>query len=212
MNTLFASLPERTLPVLPVIQVEQPEEIIPIAEALAEGGMHALEITLRTDAGLDAIRLAKQHFPDAIVCAGTVTNVDQLLAAADAGAEFVVTPGISAALVTAAQKNSIPLLPGIATPSELMLGLEAGLGYFKLFPAKVVGGMSMLKALQGPFPDAWFCPTGGLGADTYLNYLELPNVFCVGGSWMLVKEQGVFKAEASTQAAHAIAQAVGTKL
>lgn len=209
MNNPFASLAERTLPVLPVIQVNQAEEIIPIAEALGEGGIAGLEITLRTAAGLDAIRLAKQRFPAAVVCAGTVTNTDQLLAAADAGAEFVVTPGITDALLAAAAQHSIPVLPGVATPSELMLGLDAGLSYFKLFPATVVGGIGMLKALHGPFPNARFCPTGGLTADSYTDYLALPNVFCVGGSWMIVKENGVFQAAESTRAAADVARSLG---
>ena len=209
MNAPFDTLAERTLPVLPVIQVERPEDIVPIAEALAEGGVGALEITLRTPAGLDAIRLAKQSFPDSVVCAGTVTTAEQLLAAADAGAEFAVTPGISQSLLDAARRHSIAVLPGIATPSELMLGLDAGLSHFKLFPATVVGGLGMLKALAGPFPGARFCPTGGLSAENYLDYLALPNVFCVGGSWMLVKQQGAFDAAGSTETARAIARSLG---
>ncbi|MBT8422690.1 MAG: bifunctional 4-hydroxy-2-oxoglutarate aldolase/2-dehydro-3-deoxy-phosphogluconate aldolase [Gammaproteobacteria bacterium] len=209
MNTPFADISDRTLPVLPVIQVARADEIVPIAEALAEGGINALEITLRTDAGLDAIRLARQRFPDAVVCAGTVTNTEQLRAAMDAGAEFVVTPGITEALVKAAVDHNIPLLPGIATPSELMLGLDAGLRHFKLFPAQVVGGMAMLKSLAGPFPDVQFCPTGGLNADNYRDFLALPNVFCVGGSWMVVKANGEFQAEASAKAARAVAADLG---
>jgi len=208
MKTPFADISQRTLPVLPVIAVEVADDIVPIADSLAAGGIHALEITLRTAAGLDAIRLAKQRFPDAVVCAGTVTNVDQLHAAMDAGAEFVVTPGISDALVTAAIDSDIPLLPGIASPSELMLGLDAGLRHFKLFPAQVVGGIAMLKSLQGPFPGASFCPTGGLNADNYQDFLALPNVFCVGGSWMVVKKHGEFQGPASTTAAQAVAAAL----
>ena len=210
MKTPFADISERTLPVLPVIQVQKPDDIVPIAEALALGGIHALEITLRTEAGLDAIRIAKERFPDAVVCAGTVTNADQLHAAQDAGAEFVVTPGISEAIVTAAIDNDIPLLPGIASPSELMLGLDAGLRHFKLFPAQVVGGVAMLKSLHGPFADVRFCPTGGLNADNYLEFLALPNVFCVGGSWMVVQKHGEFQAQASTAAAQMIAAALGS--
>lgn len=204
MKTPFADISKRTLPVLPVIQVERADDILPIAEALAAGGINALEITLRTDAGLDAIRLAKQHFPDALVCAGTVTSVDKLHAAMDAGAEFAVTPGITEALLTAAVDNDLPLLPGIATPSELMLGFAAGLRHFKLFPAQVVGGVAMLKSLHGPFPDARFCPTGGLSADNFAEFLALPNVFCVGGSWMLHKNRSGFDAQASSDAARAV--------
>jgi len=206
MNEFFFSLVKRTVPVLPVIQVERADDIIELSEALVDGGITALEITLRTAAGLEAIRLARKHFPEAVVCAGTVTSAAQLHEAVDAGAECVVTPGISEALVTAAVDSDTPLLPGIATPSELMLGLEAGLQHFKLFPAEIVGGIGMLKALGGPFPTVKFCPTGGLNAARYQEYLALPNVFCGGGSWMIVKERGKFRPDATTKAAQLIAQ------
>lgn len=210
MQETIATLANRTTPVLPVIQVDQADDIIPIAEALAEGGIRALEITLRTDAGLEAIKLARKKLPDAIICAGTVTNVDQLERATDAGAEFIVTPGISESLVDAASKLGVDLLPGVATPSELIIGLDAGLRYFKLFPAAVVGGIAMLKALSGPFPDIKICPTGGLNAENFLDYLQLENVFCVGGSWMIVKSNGHFQPEASTNAALNITQVIKT--
>lgn len=206
MQKKVANINERTLPVLPVIQVGRAEDIVPIAEALAEGGIHALEITLRTAAGLEAIKLAKREFPDAIICAGTVISAEQMQQVADAGAEFIVTPGITEPLLTAAQLLEVDLLPGIATPSELMLGLDAGLQYFKLFPAAVVGGLSMLKAMYGPFPDVKLCPTGGLNADNFLDYLQLPNVFCIGGSWMIKKNQGELDRAASSAAASHIAQ------
>ncbi len=205
MQEKISSLVSRTLPVLPVVQVQKAEEILPVGEALAAGGIHALEITLRTEAGLEAIALAKKALPDAVVCAGTVINSEQLKAAADAGAEFIVTPGISRQLLETSAQIGIELLPGIATPSELMLGREYGLTRFKLFPASIVGGIGMLKAMSGPFPDVQFCPTGGLGADNFQDYLSLPNVFCVGGSWMVVRGEAGFDATASTQAARNVA-------
>lgn len=205
---IISSLTKRTAPVLPVIQVEQSKEILPIAEALAEGGINGLEITLRTEAGLGAIELAAREISDAVVCAGTVTTPDQLKAVTDAGAEFAVTPGLTEQLLKTADELPTELLPGIATPSELMLGLEAGLTYFKLFPAAIVGGISMLNAMAGPFPDVRFCPTGGVKADNFIDYLSLPNVFCVGGTWMIVKSSGVFKADASITQVKAIEEAL----
>lgn len=208
MNERLLDLSQRTLPVLPVIKVDRAEDILPIGKALRAGGLNAMEITLRTPAGLDAIVLARKHFPDAVICAGTVTNTEQLRAAHAAGAEFAVTPGITEKLLSAADADNIVLLPGVASASELMLGLEAGLRCFKLFPAQVVGGIGMLKALHGPFPDARFCPTGGLNGDNYRDFLALPNVFCVGGSWMLQSTEGRFAAEASQHAAAQIAAAL----
>lgn len=206
MQENIANIVNRTLPVLPVIQVDKAEDILPIGEALIAGGINALEITLRTSAGLDAIKLAKKSLPEAIVCAGTVTNSEQLSQAVDAGAEFIVTPGITEKLLAEAVSKKIELIPGIASPSELMLGRQFGLTHFKLFPAAVVGGMAMLKAMGGPFPDVRFCPTGGLNAENFIDYLSLPNVFCVGGSWMVVSSNGKFDGQATTQAARAIAE------
>lgn len=205
---IISDLATRTTPVLPVIQVDKPEEILPIAEALAEGGIHGLEITLRTEAGLGAIELAAKEISDAIVCAGTVTSADQLKKVADAGAEFVVTPGLTESLLKAADELSIELLPGIATPSELMLGLEVGLTHFKLFPAAIVGGIPMIRAMAGPFPQVKFCPTGGIKSNDFLDYLAEPNVFCVGGTWMIVKSDGVFQSTASGAAARAVSEAL----
>lgn len=204
MQEKIVSLIASTTPVLPVIQVDRAEDILPIGEALIEGGINALEITLRTPAGLAAIELAKKSLPEAIVCAGTVTTTEQLHAAVDSGAEFIVTPGITEKLLGEADRKSIEILPGIASPSELMLAREFGLGYFKLFPASIVGGLGMLKAMAGPFPDVRFCPTGGLNSDNFMEYLSLDNVFCVGGSWMVVKQGAVFDASSSTQAARSI--------
>ena len=205
---IISSLAKRTVPVLPVIEVEKPEEILPIAEALAEGGIHGLEITLRTKAGLGAIELAAKEISNSIVCAGTVTSDEQLKKVANAGAEFVVTPGLTESLLKTADELSIELLPGIATPSELMIGLDAGLTHFKLFPAAIVGGIPMIRAMAGPFPQVKFCPTGGIKSDDFLDYLALPNVFCVGGTWMIVKSNGVFQSTDSRLAARAVSEAL----
>lgn len=198
--SVFDTISRLAVPVLPVIKVDEVDQIIPIAETLLEGGINALEITLRTPAGLPAIELAKKRFPDALVSAGTVTTVDQLARVQDVGVDFVITPGLTPKLLEAAVKLDANLLPGIATPSDLMTGLEYGLKRFKLFPAAVVGGIGMLKALGGPFPDIELCPTGGLNADNFRDYLSLDNVFCVGGSWMLISENGKFSIDASAAA------------
>lgn len=212
MQQIIANLASRTLPVLPVIQVEKPEEILPVGEAMIQGGIKALEITLRTEAGLAAIQLAKKSLPDAIICAGTITRADQVHAAVDAGAEFIVTPGITRKILEAAAERKIEIVPGVATPSEVMLGMEFGLTHFKLFPASIVGGVRMLKALAGPFPNVKFCPTGGLNAENFMDYYQLPNVFCVGGSWMIVKEDDVFRADMSIQKVQEIAKLMSVPL
>lgn len=172
-------------PVLPVIKVDQPEDIIPLAQALQKGGITALEITLRSAAGLEAIKLAKQELPNFCVSAGTVTNTQQIEALADIGLDFIVTPGMTASLLDAAKANQVEILPGVNGSSDVMLGMEYGLEYFKLFPATVVGGIPMLKALGGPFPNVKFCPTGGLTPDNFMDFYSLPNVFAFGGSWMV---------------------------
>ena len=177
-------------PILPVIKVDTAEHILPIAEGLLAGGIGALEITLRTEAGLEAIGLARKQFPELVICAGTVTQAQQVERLAAVGIDFIVSPGITPALLATAQAKSVPVVPGVASPSEVMLGLEYGLDHFKLFPAVVVGGMSMLKAMAGPFPDLRFCPTGGLTPSTFTDYLALNNVFCVGGTWMVKYTDG----------------------
>ncbi|MBT8148520.1 MAG: bifunctional 4-hydroxy-2-oxoglutarate aldolase/2-dehydro-3-deoxy-phosphogluconate aldolase [Gammaproteobacteria bacterium] len=175
-------------PILPVIAVNKAEHIVPIAEGLMAGGIGSLEITLRTAAGREAIALARKQFPDLVVCAGTVTSGEQVAQLADDGVDFLVTPGLTPALLKTANDLKMPVVPGVASPSEVMLGLEYGLEMFKLFPATVVGGMGMLKAMGGPFPNVRFCPTGGLTPDTFTDFLALKNVFCVGGSWLVVND------------------------
>lgn len=171
-------------PVMPVMVIKNLEDAIPLAQALTEGGIKVLEITLRTPVALDAIRLISEQVKDAIVGVGTVTTAEQLQAAENAGAVFAISPGLTPTLLKAAKNSSIALIPGISTISELMLGMEYGLDHFKFFPAAAAGGVGMLKGIAGPIPSATFCPTGGISADNYNEYLKLPNVACVGGSWL----------------------------
>ncbi len=173
-----------TCPVMPVMVIHNLDDAVPLARALVAGGIKALEITLRTPIALEAVNLISQNVEDAIVGAGTIANPAQLRAAEDAGAVFAISPGITPALLDAAGNSQIALIPGIATLSELMLGMDAGLSYFKFFPAEAAGGIPMLKAIAGPFPQITFCPTGGISPGNYNEYLQLPNVACVGGSWL----------------------------
>ncbi|WP_404360706.1 bifunctional 4-hydroxy-2-oxoglutarate aldolase/2-dehydro-3-deoxy-phosphogluconate aldolase [Methylotuvimicrobium sp. KM1] len=171
-------------PVMPVMVIKNLEDAVPLAKALTEGGIKVLEITLRTPIALDAIRLISEQVKDAIVGVGTVTNPEQLRAAEDAGAVFAISPGLTPTLLKAATNSNIALIPGISTISELMLGMEYGLDHFKFFPAAAAGGVNMLKGIAGPIPSVTFCPTGGISASNYNEYLSLPNVACVGGSWL----------------------------
>jgi 2-dehydro-3-deoxyphosphogluconate aldolase / (4S)-4-hydroxy-2-oxoglutarate aldolase len=171
-------------PVMPVMVIQNLDDAVPLAKALVAGGIKVLEITLRTPIALEAIKLISQEVKEAIVGAGTIANPAQLQAAQEAGAVFAISPGVTASLLSAANEGNIALIPGIATLSELMLGMEHGLDHFKFFPAEAAGGVPMLKAIAGPFPQATFCPTGGISPGNYLEYLSLPNVACVGGSWL----------------------------
>lgn len=171
--------------VLPVITVHDIDATIKLAQTLARGGMKAVEITLRTPAALESLGPVKAAVPDMLVAAGTVTNPDLLDRAAAAGADFCVSPGLTPALLSASREHHIRLLPGVASASEVMLGLDHGLSLFKLFPALAVGGIDLLKSLAGPFPAVRFCPTGGLNAGNFRDFLALPNVICCGGSWMV---------------------------
>lgn len=171
-------------PVMPVMVIQKLEDAVPLAKALVAGGIKVLEITLRTPIALDAIKLISQEVEDAIVGAGTIANPKQLAAAEAAGAVFAISPGITLELLKAANQGNIALIPGIATLSEMMLGMDNGLDHFKYFPAEAAGGIPMLKSIYGPFPQATFCPTGGITPDNYNAYMKLPNVACVGGSWL----------------------------
>ncbi|NYT63844.1 bifunctional 4-hydroxy-2-oxoglutarate aldolase/2-dehydro-3-deoxy-phosphogluconate aldolase [Alcaligenaceae bacterium] len=171
-------------PVMPVIVIKDLGTAVDLARALVNGGVRSLEITLRSEAALQAINLISRAVPEALIGVGTVRNAQQLAAAIKAGAKFAVSPGLTPELALAARQISIPFLPGIATPSESMYAADQGFTVQKLFPAEAVGGTTLLKALYGPLPDLVFCPTGGINAANAERYLALPNVKCVGGSWL----------------------------
>jgi len=175
-------------PVMPVVTIDAARDAAPLARALVAGGIRAIEITLRTPAGLDAIAAIAAEVPDAVAGAGTVLTRADLEAAAKAGAKFAVSPGSTPALLAAAAEGSLPYLPAIATASELMAARDAGFRIAKFFPAAQAGGVAALKALGGPFPDARFCPTGGVDLAGAPAYLALANVLCVGGSWIAPRE------------------------
>lgn len=171
-------------PVIPVIAIEDLAHAVPLAQALVAGGIRVLEITLRTEHGLAAIRAIADAVPDAIVGVGTLTLPEQFAAARDAGAVFGVSPGLTATLIAAAVASGLPFLPGVMTPSEVMAAREAGFRQLKLFPAVPAGGIGMLNALAGPLSDIVFCPTGGITLQTAPQFLACKNVRCVGGSWL----------------------------
>jgi 2-dehydro-3-deoxyphosphogluconate aldolase/(4S)-4-hydroxy-2-oxoglutarate aldolase len=171
--------------VVPVIVINKLEHAVPLAKALVAGGVRVLEVTLRTACALDAIRAIAKEVPDAIVGAGTVINPQQLREVTEAGAQFAISPGLTEDLLQAANAGTIPLIPGISTVSELMLGLDQGLREFKFFPAEANGGVKALQAIAGPFPQVRFCPTGGISPANYRDYLALNSVHCIGGSWLV---------------------------
>ena len=172
-------------PVVPVIVIKNIEHAVPLANALLDGGIKVLEITLRSEVAVEAIRRVSREVPEAIVGAGTVASPKDLQAVSDAGAVFAISPGLTPTLLEAANQGPIALIPGISTASELMFGMEMGYSEFKFFPAQAAGGVQMLKSIGGPFPQATFCPTGGISPKNYTDYLALANVACVGGSWIV---------------------------
>jgi 2-dehydro-3-deoxyphosphogluconate aldolase/(4S)-4-hydroxy-2-oxoglutarate aldolase len=173
-----------TKPLIPVIVIDDLAHAIPMAKALVAGGIHLLEVTLRTEAGLAAISAIKKAVPDAIVGAGTVCTAVDFQQAIDAGAHFIVSPGLTPELIKSDGTWQGVFLPGVATASEVMVAAQAGITQLKCFPASAIGGTKLLKAWSGPFPDIQFCPTGGISKDNYQDYLGLPNVICAGGSWL----------------------------
>jgi 2-dehydro-3-deoxyphosphogluconate aldolase/(4S)-4-hydroxy-2-oxoglutarate aldolase len=175
-------------PVVPVMVIHKLEQAVPLAKALAAGGIRVLEITLRTPVAIAAIAAISREVPGAIVGAGTVTRLEELEAVTAAGAVFAISPGLTAELLDAANRGPIPLIPGVATVSELMTGMIRGYDHFKFFPAEAAGGVKMLQAFAGPFPGVTFCPTGGITPANYREYLVLHNVACVGGSWVAPQE------------------------
>ncbi|WP_336366809.1 bifunctional 4-hydroxy-2-oxoglutarate aldolase/2-dehydro-3-deoxy-phosphogluconate aldolase [Marinobacter sp. C2H3] len=171
-------------PLVPVIAIQNAEDAVPLCQALVDGGIRVLEITLRTEHGVRAIEQVRKAIPDAWVGAGTVTSIAQYRQVESAGAQFVITPGVTEAILDFGVTSEAPLLPGIATVSELMMGYAFGYREFKFFPAEVSGGVPALKAFNGPFPDVTFCPTGGINPANAGQYLGLSNVRAVGGSWL----------------------------
>ena len=175
-------------PVIPVIVLQRLEDAVPLAQALVDGGVRVLEVTLRTPIALRCMEAIARAVPDAIVGAGTVRNAADAQAAKDVGCRFAVSPGYSSEVGLACRDIGLPLLPGVATASEVMQANADGYGFLKFFPATAAGGIPMLKALAGPFPDVVFCPTGGITAETAAQFLALPNVKVCGGSWLTPAE------------------------
>jgi len=198
-------------PIIPVIEIEDAENSVPLAEALLRGGIDIIEITFRTEAGALAIDRIAKAFPDMMVGAGTVVTEEQARRAIDLGVDFGVAPGFSSSTIDFFRKNNVEMLPGVQTPSEIQQALEAGCSMMKFFPAGAAGGVGMLKALSGPYASlgVTFCPTGGVSIDNLVDYLSLPAVKAVGGSWIATKKQianGDWDAIAR-QAAEALAKA-----
>jgi len=185
----MASSPHASLldlaPVVPVVVLQDASDAVPLARALVAGGLPAIEVTLRTPVALDAIRAIAEEVPDAVVGAGTVITPEQVHHAVAAGARFLVSPGWTDVLLEAMLGSGVPFLPGVSTTSEVVALLERGVREMKFFPAEAAGGTAYLKSLSGPLPQARFCPTGGIGVGNAPEYLSLPNVSCVGGTWML---------------------------
>lgn len=172
-------------PVMPVVVLEDAADAVPLARALVAGGLPAIEVTLRTAAALDAIRAIAAEVPDAVVGAGTVISARNVSDTVAAGARFLVSPGWTDTLLDAMKASGVPFLPGVSTTSEVVALLERGVTDMKFFPAEAAGGTAYLKALSAPLPQARFCPTGGISLASAPSYLTLPNVGCVGGSWMV---------------------------
>lgn len=171
--------------VMPVIVLHDANDAVPVTNALKAGGIKAVEVTLRTSAALESLERIKAECEDMLVGVGTIVEPAQLDAVAKIGVDFAVSPGMTDQLVKHAQDKNVALLPGVASPSEVMRGMELGLSCFKLFPAVAVGGIPLLKSIGGPLPQVSFCPTGGLKMDTFTDFLALPNVGCVGGTWLV---------------------------
>jgi 2-dehydro-3-deoxyphosphogluconate aldolase / (4S)-4-hydroxy-2-oxoglutarate aldolase len=190
------SRPAFTSRIVPVIVISHPDQAVPMAHALLEGGIDVMEITLRHKAGLAAIEQVAKHVPQMHVGAGTVTRVEEMARVQAAGATFALSPGMTEALVKAAMKCKLPFMPGVMTPSEVLEAREYGFGLVKLFPAAQAGGIAMVKALSGPLGDMRFCPTGGVSLSNLSDFFKLSNVAMVGGSWLTpldVVERGDWK-------------------
>lgn len=184
MDAMASSLLDLA-PVVPVVVIDDAADAVPLARALVAGGLPAIEVTLRTPVALEAIRAIADGVPDAVVGAGTVITPEQVTESVRAGARFLVSPGWTDVLLEAMRASGVPFLPGVSTTSEVVALLERGVREMKFFPAQAAGGTAYLKSLAGPLPQARFCPTGGIGLANAPEYLSLPNVGCVGGTWML---------------------------
>ncbi|GHQ49120.1 ketohydroxyglutarate aldolase [Helicobacter pylori] len=174
-------------PIVPVVVIEDVKDAVPLAQSLIEGGIHIIEVTLRSSCALEAIELIAKNVPKMRVGAGTILNPTQLEQAQNRGAEFLISPGLTIKLLEYAKKKDMPLIPGVSSSSEVMQALELGYNALKFFPAEYCGGVKLLNAFNGPFKGVKFCPTGGISADNMHSYLNLENVLCVGGSWLTPK-------------------------
>ncbi|GAA9319971.1 bifunctional 4-hydroxy-2-oxoglutarate aldolase/2-dehydro-3-deoxy-phosphogluconate aldolase [Helicobacter pylori] len=175
-------------PIVPVVVIEDIKDAVPLAQSLIEGGIHIIEVTLRSSCALEAIELVAKNVPKMRVGAGTILNPTQLEQAQNRGAEFLISPGLTIKLLEYAKKKDMPLIPGVSSSSEVMQALELGYNALKFFPAEYCGGVKLLNAFNGPFKGVKFCPTGGISADNMRSYLNLENVLCVGGSWLTPKD------------------------
>ncbi|WP_120819348.1 bifunctional 4-hydroxy-2-oxoglutarate aldolase/2-dehydro-3-deoxy-phosphogluconate aldolase [Helicobacter pylori] len=174
-------------PIIPVVVIEDIKDAVPLAQSLIEGGIHIIEVTLRSSCALEAIELIAKNVPKMRVGVGTILNPTQLEQAQNRGAEFLISPGLTIKLLEYAKKKDMPLIPGVSSSSEVMQALELGYNALKFFPAEYCGGVKLLNAFNGPFKGVKFCPTGGISADNMHSYLNLENVLCVGGSWLTPK-------------------------
>ncbi len=174
-------------PIVPVVVIEDIKDAVPLAQSLMEGGIHIIEVTLRSSCALETIELIAKNVPKMRVGAGTILNPTQLEQAQNRGAEFLISPGLTIKLLEYAKKKDMPLIPGVSSSSEVMQALELGYNALKFFPAEYCGGVKLLNAFNGPFKGVKFCPTGGISADNMHSYLNLENVLCVGGSWLTPK-------------------------
>ncbi|MGE9882763.1 bifunctional 4-hydroxy-2-oxoglutarate aldolase/2-dehydro-3-deoxy-phosphogluconate aldolase [Blautia obeum] len=182
-TNLLAQVAEKKI--VPVVKLDRVADAKPLGEALCAGGLPVAEVTFRTDAADESIKIMKKEFPEMMVGAGTVVNVEQAKRALDAGASFLVSPGISRPVVEFALENNLPVFPGTCTPSEVMIAMEYGLPLVKFFPAKQYGGLDTIKALAAPFPTMKFMPTGGINASNILDFLAFDKIIACGGSWMV---------------------------
>jgi 2-dehydro-3-deoxyphosphogluconate aldolase / (4S)-4-hydroxy-2-oxoglutarate aldolase len=173
---------------IPVVEIDSADLAVPLAEALYEGGLPIIEVTLRTEAAVESIRQISKKVPNVLVGAGTIINPDQAKLARQAGAQYFVSPGLDEETVHWAFKNELPILPGALTPTEIMKGLRLGLKYLKFFPAEVSGGLKAIKAISDPFPDVRFIPTGGVNANNLAEYLQAEKIHAAGGSWMAKRQ------------------------